>query len=308
AALELLLLNLALLPQLLPLVRMDSVPAPSAPVQGHPAHDRQEGSPLPPRDMGHAAPVQAPATRSREHGTPAEKSAAAGSNEPAPEPAPSRRPGSCARPQREMPARQTTARPARVTETSAPKAAQPRPEAPEHLEHVGPSEAGMIEADDIPAAAPVEPARPAAPTAPVVPAAPAVETRPAAPAVAEGFRPDWQAFCDFCAQRLEKGEAAPQLHLLRQLRASWEPDCLRLTPKAETLLHQTEKQRPQLEQALAAWGAGHLRLEFVAPRQARTEAELIEEFRNRPEMQACLRLLNANIEHCTESNQGDTHA
>ena len=191
-----------------------------------------------------------------------------------------------------MPAGQT-ARPARVTETSAPKAAQPRPEAPEHPEHVGPSEAGMIEADDIPAAAPVEPARPAA---------------PAAPAAAEGFRPDWQAFCDFCAQRLEKGEAAPQLHLLRQLRASWEADCLRLTPRAETLLHQTEKQRPQLEQALAAWGAGHLHLEFVAPRQARTEAELIEEFRNRPEMQACLRLLNANIEHCTESNQGDTHA
>ena len=179
----------------------------------------------------------------------------------------------------------------------------------------------MIEADDIPAAAPVvpvAPARPAAPAAPVAPAAPAtppvppaapaVETRPAAPAAAEGFRPDWQAFCDFCAQRLENGEAAPQLHLLRQLRASWEPDCLRLTPRAETLLHQTEKQRPQLEQALAAWGAGHLRLEFVAPRQARTEAELIEEFRNRPEMQACLRLLNANIEHCTESNQGDTHA
>ena len=140
------------------------------------------------------------------------------------------------------------------------------------------------------------------------PAAPAVETHPTAPAAAEGFRPDWQAFCDFCARRLENGEAAPQLHLLRQLRASWEPDCLRLTPRAETLLHQTEKQRPQLEQALAAWGAGHLRLEFVAPRQARTEAELIEEFRNRPEMQACLRLLNANIEHCTESNQGDTHA
>ena len=179
----------------------------------------------------------------------------------------------------------------------------------------------MIEADDIPAAAPVTPAGPArsaAPAAPVAPPAPATapvptavpapEAHPAAPAAAEGFRPDWQAFCDFCARRLENGEAAPQLHLLRQLRASWEPDCLRLTPRAETLLHQTEKQRPQLEQALAAWGAGHLRLEFVAPRQARTEAELIEEFRNRPEMQACLRLLDATIEHCTESNQGDTHA
>lgn len=310
AALELLLLNLALLPQLLPLERMDSVPAPSAPVQGHPDRDRQDGSPLPPRDMGHAAPVQSPGPRSREHGTPAEKSATDGSNEPAPEPVPSRRPGSCARSRREMPARQT-ARPARVTEATAPKAAQPRPGAPEHLSHVGPSEADMTEADDIPAAAPVEPARPVAPaatTAPVPPAAPATETRPAAPAAAEGFRPDWQAFCDFCAQRLENGEAAPQLHLLRQLRASWEPDCLRLTPKAETLLHQTEKQRSQLEQVLTAWGAGHLRLEFVAPRQARTEAELIEEFRNRPEMQACLRLLNANIEHCTESNQGDAHA
>ena len=247
AALELLLLNLALLPQLLPLERMDSLPAPAAPVQGHPGHDRQDGSAPPPRDMDHAAPLRAPAARSREHGTPAEKSAAAGSGEPAPEPALSRSPGNGARPQRETPARRSAARPARV----AP---------------------------------------------------------PAAPAAAEGFRPDWQAFCDFCARRLENGEAAPQLHLLRQLRASWEPDCLRLTPRAETLLHQTEKQRPQLEQALAAWGAGHLRLEFVAPRQARTEAELIEEFRNRPEMQACLRLLDATIEHCTESNQGDTHA
>lgn len=248
AALELLLLNLALLPQLLPLERMDSLPAPAAPVQGHPGHDRQDGSAPPPRDMDHAAPLRAP-------------------------------------------------------------------------EHVGPSETDMIEADDIPAAAPVTPAGPArsaAPAAPVAPPAPATapvptavpapEAPPAAPAAAEGFRPDWQAFCDFCARRLENGEAAPQLHLLRQLRASWEPDCLRLTPRAETLLHQTEKQRPQLEQALAAWGAGHLRLEFVAPRQARTEAELIEEFRNRPEMQACLRLLDATIEHCTESNQGDTHA
>lgn len=320
AALELLLLNLALLPQLLPLERMDSAPAPAAPVQGPARHDRQEGSALPPRDMGHAAPAQTPAARSRERGTPAEKSAAAGSSEPAPEPAPSRQTGSDVPAARGTAARRT-ARPAQVTEAAAPKAAQARPEAPAPLEHVGPSEAGMIEADDIPAAAPVaaaEPARPAAPAAPVAPAAPAtppvppaasaVAARPAAPAAAEGFRPDWQAFCDFCARRLENGEAAPQLHLLRQLRASWGPDCLRLTPRAETLLHQTEKQRPQLEQALAAWGAGHLRLEFVAPRQARTEAELIEEFRNRPEMQACLRLLDATIEHCTESNQGDTHA
>ena len=271
AALELLLLNLALLPQLLPLERMDSLPAPAAPVQGHPGHDRQDGSAPPPRDMDHAAPLRAPAARAREHGTPAEKSAAAGSGEPAPEPAPSR----------------SAARPARVAEAAAP------------VTPAGPARSAAP-------AAPVAPPAPA--TAPVPTAVPAPEAPPAAPAAAEGFRPDWQAFCDFCARRLENGEAAPQLHLLRQLRASWEPDCLRLTPRAETLLHQTEKQRPQLEQALAAWGAGHLRLEFVAPRQARTEAELIEEFRNRPEMQACLRLLDATIEHCTESNQGDTHA
>lgn len=196
------------------------------------------------------------------------------------------------------PAQARSAHPAPQTPSRA------EPPAPPHMPPDMPSRAQSREPDgDGKAAAPA--AGPAAPAAPESSASASVQA-PEGPA--SGFRPDWQAFCDFCARGLEKGEAAPQLHLLRQLRARWESDRLRLTPQAETLLHQAEKQRPQLEQALEAWGAGQLRVVFDTPRQARTEAELIEEYRNRPELQACLRLLDANIEHCTEANQGDPHA
>ena len=100
AALELLLLNLALLPQLLPLERMDSLPAPAAPVQGHPGHDRQDGSAPPPRDMDHAAPLRAPAARSRARALPEPRkwrAAPAGDARP-PERGPSRTGGGSRRP------------------------------------------------------------------------------------------------------------------------------------------------------------------------------------------------------------------
>ena len=365
AALELLLLNLALLPQLLPLERMNAMEG-TAPGGGHaamppeqPRPDRQ-AAPVPPRGLDGGAPVTAPQARPREHGA-ARGEQSGGGQEPAPEPArsPKAPEPAPARAPQNAPARPAWPKPVTevlVADRTLPGGPAPHPDAAE-LPPIGPSEADMVEADDIPASAPVPPVAPPRPTRPA-PEAPGADTAaatpttaprtapaphetpaaapsaalrhgparpeataPAAPAAApaapgkapsaapaEGFRPDWQAFCEFCARRLEAGETAPQTHLLRQLRAQWLPDCLRLTPRAETLLHQTEKQRPQLEQALAAWGAGHLRLEFAAPRQARTEAELLEEFRNRPEMQACLRLLNATLDHCTESNQGDTHA
>ena len=54
-------------------------------------------------------------------------------------------------------------------------------------------------------------------------------------------------------------------------------------------------------EALAAYGAGSPEVELVAPRPHRNGAELIEEFRKRPEMQACLSVLNATITHCTEA-------
>ena len=80
----------------------------------------------------------------------------------------------------------------------------------------------------------------------------------------------------------------------------WREDRLRLTPKAQTLLHQLEKQRHTLEAALAAFGAGAPRLELIAPRPPRGEAELIEEFSKKPELQPCLEVLQASIIHCTE--------
>lgn len=421
AALELLLLDLALLPQLLPLDRMDpermgNGRGPAAPAQGTPGRSAQPGpatalrAPVTdacavpaarPREHDAAygeapdggteaasEPVPAPAAGTLPEGLPGtarsrldrmdrmdrmESAGAAGGQVPTEHgavrtaPATVPMPGTAASGTadavpgaagRDAHARGMTAAPSgeRPATGKAPAATPAPGEGP----LVGPSETGMVEADDIPASRPVAAApaqaaqaaqpraaspdpqmpprtspRTSPPASPRLPSRPqsrepdgdgtaaAPATGPAAPAApgntasasaqapggpASGFRPDWQAFCDFCARRLEDGQAAPQLHLLRQLRARWESDRLRLTPQAETLLHQAEKQRPQLEQALEAWGAGHLRVVFDTPRQARTEAELIEEYRNRPELQACLRLLDANIEHCTEANQGDPHA
>lgn len=147
-----------------------------------------------------------------------------------------------------------------------------------------------------------------APTIPVATGTPAATVaRPKNEAKAEAARParpglqrDWQAFCEFCAVEQAAGRPAPQPHLLRGLDVDWQEDRLRLTPKAQTLLHQLEKQRDTLETTLAAFGAGAPRLEFIAPRPPRGEAELIEEFSKKPELQPCLEVLQASIVHCTE--------
>lgn len=97
-------------------------------------------------------------------------------------------------------------------------------------------------------------------------------------------------------RREARAPAAPA----RGLGVDWQRDVLRLTPKAQTLLHQLEKQRAVLEAALATFGAGVPRLELIVPRPPRGEAELIEEFSKKPELQPCLEVLKASIAHCTE--------
>ena len=69
-------------------------------------------------------------------------------------------------------------------------------------------------------------------------------------------------------------------------------------PNGETLLHQVERQRSLLERALAAYGAGDTQIEVAAPRPVRTEAELIAEYSQRPELQECLSIFDGRIDHC----------
>ncbi len=109
---------------------------------------------------------------------------------------------------------------------------------------------------------------------------------------------NWAAFCDFCANRPEAGRDMPRQHLLRGISATWKDGLLRLAPKAETQMFQLERGREELLAALAAYGAGSTQLEIVAPRPYRPEAELIDEFSQKPELQPCLEVLNARIKGC----------
>ncbi len=243
AALELLLLNLALLPQLLPL---DCLP------------DRQT-------DRGPArAEASGPTARPKE---------APEGPKPGAEVAPRSRPEP----------------PSESGPDSGLKQAAPSPLRPEKA---GDETQGMPRATA--AAAPPE----QRPDPPAEHAEEHFSTPPGA--AAPGFQPDWQAFCEFCAAEQAAGRPAPAQHLLRALRADWQGERLRLTPRAETLLHQLEKQRGALETALRAYGLREPQLELLAPRPTRSEPELIAEFSKKPELQPCLEVLKASIEHCTE--------
>ena len=282
AALELLLLNLALLPQLLPLEKLPeaapaaAVPA-DAPMRAAPASGNFADAPHPERPRqsvtpSQAVPPQPDATRPLSRPRAMENGGAA-------------------------PAQgQATGRATEQTTNSAIDSATDPAEAE------GPEPAPTPASDSASTACSARAAHEAEQEPATV--APVAETTEAGPdagsAPRPDFKPDWQAFCEFCAAEQAAGRPAPPPHLLRGLGVDWQRDVLRLTPKAQTLLHQLEKQRAVLEAALAAFGAGVPRLELIVPRPPRGEAELIEEFSKKPELQPCLEVLKASIAHCTE--------
>ena len=275
AALELLLLNLALLPQLLPLEHLPGAAA------------------LPVTDNGASPPSVQPAGM-----IPAQQTAGV---PPA------------------QAARREGGSPLRQTGTGAPRAGRTDAAAPaddEDAESDDPAPAGDLpEPPEALTARPAVVARPAAETASAATGttvrrqeeAPSAEAATAVPAAGEGGTarpetpPDWAAFCEYCRTEQAEGRPSPPPYLLRQMRAEWTPGCLRLYPSAGQILAQAEKHRADILAALARYGAGTPALELVPPRPPRSEADLIEEFRQRPEMQDCLSLLNATIKHCTEA-------
>lgn len=265
AALELLLLNLALLPQLLPLDRLPETPAaPPAPAAG-----MTPGRPAGPIPAPHASSVP-PVQTGRTDGGEAQRQAGAGAPR----------------------AVRTEA-----AATAADEDAESEDPAPAH---------NPLETQEEPAPA-ADSARPApVMTPPAADAAPQRETPPsdgtdAAVSALAGAPLDWSAFCEYCRTEQDAGRPSPPPYLLRQMRAEWTPGHLRLYPGAGQILKQAEKHRADILAALARYGAGEPELELVPPRPHRTEADLIEEFRQRPEMQDCLSLLNATIKHCTEA-------
>ncbi len=298
AALELLLLNLALLPQLLPLDQLPGTTGATA-------------APLPEN-----APPATPSVRAE-----AAPSACAPSSVE-----PRRAPGTPPE-RRADPPRQENGRPRPRQASSAASPAEeetdgddPAPAArerdqepswrPAAAERVETAPAQAAQAPDSPRAAP----KAVAVTAPPETLPPADEPqsvpggKPAAtPTGTPAAPPDWQLFCAFCEAEQAAGRDAPPPWLLRQMRADWTDESLRLHCGAAQIFNQADKHRPLITAALARYGAGSPALELLPPRHeddarpARSRSELIEEFRQRPEMQDCLQLLDATIMDCTRT-------
>ncbi len=110
---------------------------------------------------------------------------------------------------------------------------------------------------------------------------------------------DWSEFCKFCATTWQnQGHNAPSVPLLRSLSVQWQGKKLILKPSTTLQLQQLERDREHLQAALRSYSDYGSTLEIVPPRAKRSEAELIKEFSQRPELQNCLDVLHAQVKAC----------
>ena len=231
-ALELLILNLALLPRLLPLEKLESL-------MPHSASQADEG-----QAPGQSAPVAASALQGKARHVPPVESVAGA---------------------------EADAAKADARATVGVASAQAR------------AEVGNASLDE--------------------PESPVAEQRaPFAP----DFKPDWAAFCAFCAAEQKAGRLNLPLNVLRGVEAEWKPDVLLIKASSNEQQRQLEKQRQPLQTALSAYGGGQApTLELVASGPRRNEQELIREFSRRPELQPCIELLGAKITGCAEETKSN---
>ncbi|MBE6440845.1 MAG: DNA polymerase III subunit gamma/tau [Desulfovibrio desulfuricans] len=298
AALELLLLNLALLPRLLPVGQAPlscAAPSPAAPGTPPPPPARPSGA-MPPPDGARAQtePTKTAPNIARPH-----RNDGSTAQHPPAGPRVAHAAHSAAADREEAETDDADAHPAstKPAGTPAPVPASPketRTDAAAPSPAPGTARAGTSSADSATAAAATPPKPDADPDAPQQDHRPETQSSTPTPAAPR----DWAAFCDFCAARQEAGQHVPPAHLLRGVPANWTDDGLRLKPKAEMQVHQLERQREDLLAALEAYGAGRPALDILPPRPYRPEAELIEEFSRRPELQDCLEVLNARVKGC----------
>lgn len=125
-----------------------------------------------------------------------------------------------------------------------------------------------------------------------------IKSEPSPQRTVTAFTADWQTFCKFCADEDKEGRLAPQQHILHGLDVEWQKDCLRLTPKAESLLPLLEKQLPALKSMLSAFGAGHLQVEIVQPTPQRSKNQLLDDLKQDPRLQGCIDILGAVVTDC----------
>ncbi len=125
---------------------------------------------------------------------------------------------------------------------------------------------------------------------------------PSAPP-SEGSATPWLGLCDFLEGHGDRYPLPMVVRVLRAVRAECSDGRITLWPTSGMLAGQIESIRDSLHKALAECtpaGAVVPEITVVGPEPVKTEAELIEEFKRRPEMQPCLAILGGVIDHCVK--------
>lgn len=97
----------------------------------------------------------------------------------------------------------------------------------------------------------------------------------------------------------EKGLNAPGKNLLSGIKPQIGPTEIILNYERQAAFENAQKQSSQIQEAIFNY-FGHVKLELRGPGKTRTEAELRNELEKHPELQPCLKILNARITRCRE--------
>lgn len=117
----------------------------------------------------------------------------------------------------------------------------------------------------------------------------------------------WSGFREFCEAMREKGLNAPGKNLLSGINPQIGPSEIILNYELQSAFENAQKQIGQLQETILNY-FGNVKLELRGPGKARTEMEIRDELARHPELQPCLKILNARIAHCREIKNGEQNA
>lgn len=107
----------------------------------------------------------------------------------------------------------------------------------------------------------------------------------------------WDGFRDFCAGLREKNEDAPGMDMLSAVTAQIEKDRIILNCVQTTAFENIQKRLALLQRTIESY-FGHINIEMRAATQPLPEYEMKVEMEKHPELQACIKILDARIKHC----------
>lgn len=124
--------------------------------------------------------------------------------------------------------------------------------------------------------------------------APARDAAPAPTSASSLARqPQWEDFCTYCQ---EHGKGLVPAHFLRQTQGDFDKGALRLSTSSAAVHERLEKLLPVLRTMLGDYAGTPMDVSLEAPtRTHKTEAMLKEEFAAREELKPCMEILDASL-------------